>query len=280
MVYRITQYIQPWEIDDLERQINQLIKGSTLLNSPKDIVLDVTLNLDVVDWEKSQLPKEYFLDKFKCLESRTDIHFTAQFDTDTTIQGCTDKRRSVVTKSQDYIIWLDSDLYFPTYILPSLVSATEVIPVDTYIISPQLIKYWDSSWDCLVADQFLSQPYNHRDYFDTFSLDNIVGSEIGIKQNDRIKFGGGWFNLFTDSFFKRVPLLTEIGAYGPDDTYVSMCGMKLGLPQYILSGITVSEVGNLYLQNSNYIKPYLSIKIKDKEKITDARLYELINQFK
>ena len=25
MIYRIVEYIQPWEIDDLERQINQMI---------------------------------------------------------------------------------------------------------------------------------------------------------------------------------------------------------------------------------------------------------------
>ena len=61
MVYRIVQYIQPWEIDDLERQVNQLIGASYSLGG-ETLILDCTLNLSnsLIDWQLSKLPKQYF----------------------------------------------------------------------------------------------------------------------------------------------------------------------------------------------------------------------------
>jgi hypothetical protein len=276
---RIVQYIQPWEIDDFERVIVQLIKSSYSISNSKEIILDVTLNLDIVDWNVSKIPKQYFLDKFMVIAKQASIHYTVEFDTDTSICGCTDKRRSIETKEQDYTIWLDSDMYFPVTLLPYMVNATQIITESDYILSPQLIKYWDSSWDVLTNERYILEPFNHRDYFDTYKLDyDSQYNETYIKPNlSHIKFGGGWFNLFTNSIFKKIPLPIEIGPYGPDDTFISHCATYLKIPQFILTGQVVSEVGKLY--ESNYIKPYLSVNIQNKQKITDYELYELINKF-
>lgn len=277
-VYRIVQYIQPWEIDDLERQVDQLIKSSYYIDSDT-VILDCTMNLDIVDWELSSMPKEYFINKFKCLESRASNKFSVEFDTDSNICGVTDKRRSVQFKVQDYIIWLDSDLYFSVYTLAYLIQASKQITDTNYILSPQIIKYWDSSWDSIVADKYLSMPFNHRDFFDSYSLDFETSNAVSVKKNSIIKFGGGWFNLFTDSMFKSIPIDERIGAYGPDDTYLTHCAMISRYPQYILENVIVSEIGNLYLNDKNYIKPLLLVKISDKEKITDQELSNLIQEF-
>lgn len=276
---RIVQYIQPWEIDDFERVVNQLIKSAYTITNTKKIILDVTLNLDVVNWEASKLPRQYFFDKFKTIANRADVHYSISFDTDSNIKGCTDKRRSIQSKNQDYVIWLDSDMYFPTTLLSYMIAATQTLTETDYIISPQLIKYWDSSWDVLTNEKYLQEPFNHRDYFDTYKLDyEVQSNETYIKLNQGpIKFGGGWFNLFTDSVFKRIPLPIEIGPYGPDDTFISHCANALQIPQFILVGQVVSEVGKLY--ESDYIRPLLSINIQDKQKITDSMLNELIHSF-
>ena len=79
------------------------------------------------------------------------------------------------------------------------------------------------------------------------------------------------------SVFKKIPIPKEIGAYGPDDTFISHCAYALQIPQYILVGQVVSEVGKLY--ESNYIKPLLSINIQNKQKITDSELNKLIHTF-
>jgi hypothetical protein len=277
-IYRIVQYIQPWEIDDIERQINQLIKSSYYIENSKNVILDIVLNLKVVDWDNSKIDCEFFIKKFKYLQTKASNYFTTEFNINT-CDGVTAARRNILNKKHDYIIWLDSDVFFPIQALPYLISATKEIKDVDYILSPQLIRYWDSSWDCLTADQFLSQPFNHRDFFDVYSLDSIVDGNIYIKKNDKIKFGGGWFNLFTNSLFQKIGIPEEIGAYGPDDTFISQCSMYLKIPQYILSGIIVTEIGNKFLQDKDYIKNLLHINILDKEKITDFELYKLIHNF-
>lgn len=278
MVYRIVQYIQPWEIDDLDRQADQLIRGSYYLEDT--VIVDVTMNLEVVDWQESNLPLSYFTDKFKYIETKLKQYYQTNFDLDPTIQGCTDKRRQAAKKEQDYIIWLDSDLYFPHQLLPLLITASHQIEDEDYILSPEIIKYWDHSWDCITNPSFLDQPHNHRDFFDLFSVDKFTSEqEVYVRKNNQIKFGGGWFNLIKSTIFNKVELIDDLGAYAPDDTYLSYCGMKLGIPQYILAGTIVSEVGKRFLENKDYIKPLLKVKIQDKQKITDNQLHTLISEF-
>lgn len=278
MVYRIVQYIQPWEIDDLDRQADQLIRGSYYLEDT--VIVDVTMNLEVVDWQESNLPLSYFTDKFKYIETKLKQYYQTNFDLDLTIQGCTDKRRQAAKKEQDYIIWLDSDLYFPHQLLPLLITASHQIEDEDYILSPEIIKYWDHSWDCITNPSFLDQPHNHRDFFDLFSVDKFTSEqEVYVRKNNQIKFGGGWFNLIKSTIFNKVELVDDLGAYAPDDTYLSYCGMKLGISQYILAGTVVSEVGKRFLENKDYIKPLLKVKIQDKQKITDNQLHTLISEF-
>ena len=279
-IYRIVQYIQPWEIDSFERQVNQLIKSSYSIEHLKNIILDVTMNLDIVDWNLSKLPREYFVNKFNVLERRANVRFKTEFDMDSQIRGAADKRRSIQYKQQDFIIWLDSDIFFPTSLLPYMIMATANIEANDYIVTPQLIRYWDSSWDVLTNEKYLTEPFNHRDYFDSFSLDNeCVNNTTSISRNAYgVKMGAGWFNLFTDSVLKKIPLPEELGSYGPDDTYVSYCASVLQIPQYILTGQIVTEVGKLY--DADYIKPLLHVTIVDKQKITDSEFTQLIKRFK
>jgi len=278
-IFRIVQYIQPWEIDDLTRQIEQHIKSSYYLPNNNEVIFDITMNMDMVDWDNSKISSQYFIDKFNYLETQLKQYFTVEFDLDKNIKGCTDKRRQTHHKIQDYIIWLDSDIYFSYLTLPYLISLTEHIQEDNFILSPEIIKYWDNSWDCIVHDKFLNEPHNHRDYFDLYELDTLVtNNKISLRKNNTIKFGGGWFNLIKSTVFDKIPLADELGSYGPDDTYLSICGQSI-IPQYILEGVVVSEIGKRLLENKDYIKPLLNIKIQDKHKISDNELYQLINKF-
>jgi hypothetical protein len=279
-IYRIIQYIQPWEIDDLARQVHDMVQSSYYITENATVIWDVTMNTDMVNWETSKLPIEYFTSKFKYLKTLVNYYFTAEFCVDNNIKGCNDKRRNIVNTIQDYVIWLDSDVYFSKLNLPYLINATQHINDELYIVSPQIIKYWDDSWNCLVNSQFINEPYNHRDYFDLYSLDNICSNnDINIKQNTHIKFGGGWFNLFSNKVFEQILIPTELGSYGFDDLYVMLCSTKLNVKQYILNGIVVSEIGNKYLQNKNYIKTLLDIKILDNKKISDLDFEQLIRKF-
>jgi len=278
-IFRIVQYIQPWEIDDLDRQIDQHIKSSYYIENNNKIIFDVTMNINIIDWDGSKISLEYFLNKFKYIETKLKQYFTTEFDLDSTIKGCTDKRRQSQFKIQDFIIWLDSDLYFSYLTLPFLIQASRQINDSDFILSPEIIKYWDSSWDVITHHKFLNESYNHRDYFDLYNIDNLVNNnDISIRKNNTIKFGGGWFTLIKSTVFNKIPLVDELGSYAPDDTYLSLCGDQI-IPQYILEGVVVSEIGKRFSENKDYLKPQLKIKIQDKQKISDNELYQLVNKF-
>lgn len=284
MVYRIVQYVQPWEIDDLERQINKMIPSSYVIDSSlHSVIWDVTMNLDMVDWEESKIEKQFFIDKFNYLKHLTSLYFTTEFSIEQNIKGAADKKRSCADKEQDYSVWLDSDLFFPDYALAYVVKTTEELdPNQHTIITPEIIKYWDSSWDCITHEKYISQPFNHRDFFDLYSLDSVLsGNSITVSQLPQglLKFGSGWFTTLSDRLVKDTRIPEELGSYGADDTYVMLCGNKLGAKQLVVRGLVVSEIGNKYLENKNYYKPQLSVKTIDKDKISEEDFRKLIIKF-
>ena len=282
MKYRIIQYLQPWEIDDFERQMNTMILSSFFINPLDEVIWDVTLNIsdDIVNWEQSSITKKYITNKFNYLETIIKQYFTTEFDIDPIIQGCTDKRRSCQDKDHDFVLWLDSDIYFSLSTLPYLIDASKHIQDECFMVSPQIIKYWDDSWDCIVNEKFLSQPHNHRDFFDLYSIEKFVSNnEITLRQNRTMKFGGGWFNLFKKNMFEYIPLPHELGSYASDDTYIMMCSNKYGIKQYLINGLIVSEIGGRYLDGKQYLKDCFNIKLKDRSIISMEKFDELIHNF-
>lgn len=281
MKYRVSQYIQPWEIDELERQIHQHIASSYYIKD-HDVMFDVTMNVsdNIIDWEKSKLPKDYFLGKYEYLKTKLGYYFSVEFDTDETIQGAIDKKRSTALKFQDFVIWLDSDIYFSHLTLPYMIDASSKLTDEYFILSPQLIKYFDNSWDCLVNEKFIKEGTNNRDYVDLFSFDYLFNdAEVSVVKNEQMKLGAGWFNVIKSSLLRRIPLPDKLGSYGPDDTYLISTCPKVGTVQYILKNVVVSEIGKKFLKNQDYIKSMLSVKTQDKKKISNGELMALINEF-
>jgi len=282
MKYRIIQYIQPWEIDDFERQIHTMLLAKHYIQSDDIIIWDVTLNISdtIIDWNSSKLPKSFFVEKFKYLQKLVNQYYVAQFDTDDKILGCTDKRRSCQSKEHDFIIWLDSDIYFSHLTLPYLIISSKSVTAPCFMISPEIIRYWDSSWDSIVNKQFLTEPHNHRDYFDSYTIEHLIQTDDArLKSNPNIKFGGGWFNLFSADVFEKIPLPIELGSYASDDTYLMLCAKKHNLQQLVLTGIFVTEIGNRYLDGKDYLKNHLVITHKDRNRISEELFYKLVNKY-
>ena len=86
----------PWEIDYALLSFTQFKKSKYHLD-PNDIVkIDTTLNLSsyIIDWDKSKLPKEYFIQKYKDLSILLEdyIHTPYIYDGDK-LFGILDKQR-------------------------------------------------------------------------------------------------------------------------------------------------------------------------------------------
>ena len=66
MNIKITYHIMPWEIDYALLTFTQLKKSKYHLSEGTNIIIDSVLNLSsyTIDWNKSKLPKEFFIEKY------------------------------------------------------------------------------------------------------------------------------------------------------------------------------------------------------------------------
>ena len=119
---QIILHCLPREIDEVERICNHLQRSSHFLDKDNKVVLDFTLNISntLTDWSKSKLPKEFFIEKWKMMEQRSDWTHKNIFEinTDDTCLGCNDKRRNSIRKYSDnvtHFMYLDTDVHFSIY---------------------------------------------------------------------------------------------------------------------------------------------------------------------
>jgi hypothetical protein len=249
MTTQIVIHLLPQEIDWFEWQIKQLKQGSYYLEEDNKTIIDVTLNLNLVDWEKSQIPKQFFIDKFIQIEKICDWCET-QFiiDEENKCLGCNDKRREAIRSTKaDNILYLDCDLIFPSELYYYVINSAKHISNPYYIISPQLMKLWDNSWDCLVNKNYIDLPPS-QDFieFDPYLTAPYKEENISFVPINQFKFGGGWFNLLSTSLLKLTDIPDSLGPYGVDDTYVMLCCnimKQIGhdIQQYVLEGTLVAE---------------------------------------
>jgi hypothetical protein len=249
MTTQIVVHLLPQEIDWFEWQIKQLKQGSYYLEEDNQIIIDVTLNLNLIEWNKSQLPKQFFINKFLQIKNMCDwceTHFIV--DEENKCLGCDDKRREAIRSTKaDNILYLDSDLIFTPELLKYIIDSAKAIPNEYYIISPQIIKLWDNSWDCLVHQNYINNdPSQEYKDIDPYLVISTQLTEISLKPINQFKFGGGWFNLLSTKLLKLTDIPDSFGPYGVDDTYVMLCCniMKqkgYDIQQYVLEGMIVAE---------------------------------------
>lgn len=292
MINHIIIHILPHEIDWFEWQSKQLKIGSGYMSSEDKILVDVTLNLNFINWENSSIPKKFFIEKFNQIKELYDW-CEVLFEVDDTKKclGCGDKRKQSIQSSiSDNIIYLDSDIIFKPETLYYLIESSKLINNEYYIISPQIVKLWDKSWDILVNKNYIDLPYSYDIYkqTDSFSIISQYSESPILKPIHQFKFGGGWMNLLSTNLLKLTSIPDIINPYGPDDTYVMLCSDILkqngyDIQQYILENIIVIE--NLkyrYNPYSNYLytdsEESENIRKKYRER-SDKNLSLAVNEF-
>tara|TARA_R110002012_G_scaffold170879_1_gene335515 strand:- start:191 stop:1078 length:888 start_codon:yes stop_codon:yes gene_type:complete len=263
MLTQLVIHILPEEIDWFEWQSKQLKQGSYYLDNDDKVLVDVTLNLNLVEWKESKLPKKYFVEKFKNIQKLydwADTNFIA--DDNNICLGCNDKRRSSINEStSDNIVYLDADIIFNPYTLKYLIDSTKIIEDKYYIISPQIPKMWDNTWDPLVNKEFINISPSHENYksFDAYKIFNVP-NDFNLKHHNGFKMGGGLFNLISTNLLKYIKIPESLGPYGLDDTFIIECAKLMkqqnySVSQYIIENIVVTE--NLKYRDdlySNYLK--------------------------
>jgi len=234
----ISIFCLPYEIDDLENTLTQLKKASYYIDKKIDWCLDVTMCLadDMVNWNKSSLPKKFFEDKLLKLLSITDW-CTKNIQTSTEIKGCVSQRRYSLEKHReaDYFIWLDTDIIFDErtlFYIEQSIKGTNKDYLQT-IITPEIVRVWDNTWDCIVNEQFLDKPLEYQKTNDPYKDSGIKGDISIVPVNNsnspqsRFKFAGGWFTCISGKLLNRIGIPDSFAHYGYEDTFLMVGSEKL-----------------------------------------------------
>lgn len=265
----ISIFCLPYEIDELENTLNQLRKASYYVKGKNEYVLDVNLSLSdqLVNWKKSSLPKSYFEEKFLKLSSQVDW-CAKYFETSNEVMGCVSQRRKTLLNHEkaDFFIWLDTDIIFDEktllYMENGMSSVKKFTPYT--IITPEIVKVWDTTWDVLVNEEFLDKPLDYQKTNDPYKDSGVKGNitvhgvQNTFERQPRFKFGGGWFTCISGPLLTRIGVPQSFGHYGYEDTFIMWASEKLvqtkgmDIKQFKIKNLVVCE-NYKYRNNNHYI---------------------------
>lgn len=280
------------EIDYLERTLLLLKQNSLFIDREKyHIILDITLPTSdyLVDWEKSILKKDYFINRLKNFEKYY-LGWCDEYSltTDDNVKGLLDWFSNTINKYSDLdaTIIIEPDVVFGPYTLGLyLESNLQVKDVSSnYIITAEYVKMWDQSWDIVVNSTYLNEPFDFRNtndaIIDTYHLKN--GGEINLKpliyNNQKyFKFGGGWFTLYSKHFIDTIDFPKELEGYGGFDNYVmNFCYHKPDLvTQYKIENLVITDKHN----HTEYYDGYI-YSLNRKQDLYEKNNEIMFNHFK
>jgi len=240
----------PWEIDYALLSFIQLKKSKYYLSDDVNIIVETVLNLSsyIIDWNKSKLPKEFFIEKYNQISNLL-IDYTHNkkiYDGDK-LYGHLDLQKNCVSKEVDYYIGICPDMYFSEYLLYYMIEGIKNIKDKYFVLSPQHRKMSDFSWDPTTSPDFLDVPYSQCNNIDVFDLRiQDQNKDTSIIQVSDGKWAG-WFDLYSKSFYEDLcPIQDDWSGYGPWDWYsliLTNIAKQNGLDfkRYVVNGQTIGE---------------------------------------
>lgn len=296
MNIKILYHILPWEIDYALLTYIQLKKSKYHLAEDVNITIETVLNLSsyIINWENSKLPKEYFINKFNDLNNLLiDYNVNPKIYDGNELWGHLDYQKEIISPETDYYISLCPDIYFSEYVLSYLIESTRVIKNKYFMITPQISKLWDYTWDEITNDIYSDIDYNNWDKIDTFDIrynNKVQNEEISLYKTKKSKWAG-WFDIYNKAFYEELCFAQDDWkGYGPWDWYSLLItdfvknNYKVDFQQYVLQGETIFEycVGPLKGENlkgfSQYYKNMMVLNdIPDQRKQFESKLQDYLN---
>jgi hypothetical protein len=267
----------PWELDYALLMFTQLKKSKYYLSPEDHVIIETKLNLSdyIIDWKNSKLPKEFFVEKYRALapllkdyEYNSGVHTSDVYIGDE-LYGHLDFQRESVEKNVDYYISTCPDMYFSETLLKNLIDSTKIVNNKYLIITPEIYKLWDNTWDELTSEKYRAKSYDDWKKVDVFDIRQDIKDSGFISVRDMNKFKwAGWFDLYNKAFFEElVPVRSDFKGYGPYDWYgmiVSEAAKQMGkdIKQYAIKNQVVFEysVGPLAKGFGFYYKDFISLK--------------------
>jgi hypothetical protein len=245
----IVIWISPCDLDDLEKTLNRLNISQEFLSQHQKSCIKFSIALgvsdEIINWGKSQVTKHECADRFLNLKTLTQWAGESNFIVTDTINGCTSMRNKTSNSDSKWFLWLDTDIIFDP------IKALETNNITEFVITPEIVRQWDDTWDCLVNDNFINKPLGYQaqnnPHIDSqitqedFELIEVRNTSFG---QPYMKFAGGWFTVLSKKLLELTPFPANYGHYGLDDTYIMWAAQILNKPnikQFKLKNLIVCE---------------------------------------
>ena len=265
----------PWEIDYTLLTFTQLKKSKYYLPEGVNITIDSVLNLSsfLINWDESKLPKEFFIEKYNQLSNLLiDYTHNHKIYDGNELYGHLDLQRECISPEFDYYMSICPDIYFGESTLAYLIESLTHITDEYFILTPQIPRMWDSTWDILTNEKYLQHPNESWDSIDIFDIaTDKHPPPVLTHTGDSIKWAG-WFDMYSKAFYENLVLIQpDWHGYGAWDVYgmhVTEAFKHLGgkFKQYTLQNQIIFEycVGPLKTDKvngfSNYYKKFIKTK--------------------
>lgn len=252
---KIMSHIMPWEIDYALLTFTKLKQSKYYLSKDIHVSIDTTLNLSsfLIDWEKTQFPKEYFIEKYNTISLLlVDYNHNKRIYDENKLYGHLEFQRESKSQDTDYYISICPDMYFHEKLLSDLIENAKQIPNKYFVLTPQICRMWDESWEILTHPKFAVGPhYGWEKTTDIFDVDHYLRSSNRNVQCVPINQyrWAGWLDLYNKEFYENLaPVPDNWSGYGGWDTYgATICyyAKQFGMDfqQYRLDDQIVFEYG-------------------------------------
>jgi len=268
-------HIMPSEIDQLEQTLIGLKKSNNYIKN-EEFLVEVCLNANLTDWNKSKLDLNFFENKLNEFKKLTSTWAKTRFWTskNNEVLGCTDLHRlSGRLYNPNAFIWLDVDIVFSDSLLYHIVEAHKQLSKSEkyFVITPETTRIWDNTWDVITNENCLKEEASKENYFnrDPYTTTGLVG-EVNVSKINTFKFASGWFTLLSNDLIKKVDIPNRMGPYYMDDTFIMVCciyGQQKGFnaSQFVINNEVIIENNKF---RYNLYKDYI-VTINKKDEFMD-----------
>jgi len=222
----------------------------------------------IIDWNKSKLEKDFFINKFHSILEILSNSYNVEWEIyeGSNPVGHLDVEKKLFERYSEFdgILSLCPDVHFHETLLSSMFSAFEAVNNEFVVITPQTHRLWDKNWDEMVNDQCENLDYENYKQIDVYDVEWITEMNLNNISTYEIKNyrWSGWCDLRSSKLVELFPPPKSWTGYGPYDTYL-MVVLKnynkinkwFDFKQYCIKNQVIGKYSNHNFKN--FYKEYL-----------------------
>ena len=282
-----------WELDYCLQSFTQLKKSKYYLSNEDTIELDICLNMSsyLINWDKCKLNKDLLKTRFlEYLKLLKDYKVNASIYEDNKLYGHLDHQREVISEEVDFYINICPDMYFSEYLLALMIQSSKQIKNKYFVITPEISKMWDATWDEITNSDWKHINYNKWNEVDLFDIRAKMkekGEDIVLDPTSKSKWAG-WFDLYNKGMYEELcPIHDNWTGYGPYDWYSLMLteyvkSKSVDFQQYVMRGQIIFEYPIGPLKEGGFTKIYKDLmhinEVPNQRQVFESKMKDYLDK--